>query len=95
METQTTKPLRPTFLTVLCILSFVGLGWGLLNDLVTVIFGSVISPFYSVVQGQLEMALTEAKLADPASAFILEEIFEGVIKLLDVLPVFGAVSFLC
>ena len=27
------RPVRPTFLTVLCILTFIGSGWGLLNNL--------------------------------------------------------------
>ena len=27
------KPVRPTFLTVLCILTFIGSGWGLINNL--------------------------------------------------------------
>ncbi|HAP17837.1 MAG TPA: hypothetical protein DCR38_08780, partial [Butyricimonas virosa] len=27
------KPVRPAFLTVLCILTFIGSGWGLINNL--------------------------------------------------------------
>lgn len=27
------RPVRPTFLTVLCILTFIGSGWGLINNL--------------------------------------------------------------
>lgn len=34
LDTTTTTPKRPTFLTVLCILTFIGSGWGIISSLV-------------------------------------------------------------
>jgi len=34
-ENTTTETLRPTFLTVLCILTFIGSGWGVINAMIS------------------------------------------------------------
>ena len=75
MEIQAAEKKRPTFLTVICILSFVGLGWGLINDLITITFGAVLSPFFSFIQNEMQQGLNEASAADPTAAFFIENIF--------------------
>ena len=54
------KPVRPTFLTVLCILTFIGSGWGLINNLFQL---AMFTPERLVVQIQqiTNMAGAEAQ----------------------------------
>ncbi len=95
MENVSPKNARPTFLTVVCIISFVGLGWSIVNNLSTLAFSSVSMSIYDLVQGSLEMALSEASASDPAAAVFLEKIFDSVLKLIEVLPLFAAIGLLC
>lgn len=95
MENQSPKNSRPTFLTVVCIISFVGLGWNIINNLTTLAFSSGNNFIYDIVQDNLEMALNEAHASDPATAAFLERIFDSVLKLLAVLPLFATLGLIC
>jgi len=95
MENQTTTSERPVFLTIVCILSFVGLGWAIINNLFTLAFSSTGSWFYSFLQGELENALNEASMSDPGAAVFLENIFDGVLKVISYLPLLGTVGLIC
>ena len=54
------KPVRPTFLTVLCILTFIGSGWGLINNLFQLV---MFTPerFVAQIQQITNMAGAEAQ----------------------------------
>ena len=91
MENQTSTE-RPTFLTILCILSFVGLGWAIINNLFTIAFSSTGSWLYSFIQGELEKALNEVSMTDPGATVFLENLFDGVLKIISHLPLFGALG---
>ena len=95
MDNQSPKNPRPTFLTVVCIISFVGLGWGIINNLSTLAFSSGNNFMYSMVQDNLEMALSEAHASDPATAAFLEKIFDSVMKLIEKLPLFATLGLVC
>jgi hypothetical protein len=95
MENQTVAPARPTFLTVVCIISFVGLGLSILNNLSALALTTAGSSFYSFIQEAFEKALQEAQANDPNSAVILEHIFDAVLKLFAVLPLFVGIILLC
>lgn len=95
MENESPKNQRPTFLTVVCIISFVGLGWGIINNLSTLAFSSGGSFLYDMVQDSLEMALSEAHASDPAAAAFLEKIFDSVMKLIEVLPMLAILGLIC
>ncbi len=94
MENQTSQNARPTFLTVVCILSFVGLGWALINNLSTLAFSTAGRTIYNLVQDNLEMALSQASASDPAAALFLEKIFDSILKLIDVLPLFAGLGLI-
>lgn len=95
METQTSTSPRPTFLTIVCILSFVGLGWAIVNNLFTLAFSSTGSWLYDLLQTELEKALNEASRTDPAAAVFLENIFEGILQVIGHLSLLGAVGLIC
>jgi len=95
MENQTTQNLRPTFLTVVCIISFVGLGLAIVNNLSTLAFSSASLSLYDLIQGNLEMALDQASVTDPAAVKILENIFDSVLKLIAILPLFAGIGLIC
>jgi hypothetical protein len=94
MENQSTSSPRPTFLTILCILSFVGLGWAIINNLFTLAFSSTGSWFYSLLQEELEKALNEASMSDPGAVVFLENLFDGVLDLVSHLPVLGTAGLI-
>ena len=58
-ETQATRAKRPTFLTVLCILTFIGSGWGVLGSIFNfftadVINGDLYMETYNSMVGDIE-----------------------------------------
>jgi hypothetical protein len=95
MENQTKSSERPTFLTIVCIISFVGLGWAIINNLFTLAFSSTGSWLYTIIQDALEKALNEASMSDPGAAAFLENIFEGVLSVISHLPLFASVGLIC
>lgn len=54
METKNSSKARPTFLTVVCIISYVILGWQILNGLTGAIFGRLTSTFEPVLKRIIE-----------------------------------------
>lgn len=95
MENQTNSSERPTFLTIVCILSFVGLGMAIINNLFTLAFTSTGNWFYSFLQGELENALNEVSMTSPESAVFLEKLFEGILNAISHLPLLSAVGLIC
>lgn len=95
MENQTLSSNRPTFLTVICIISFVGLGFFIIQSLVAFALSSAGTLFYSFVQENLEMGLQEANNSNPASAAFLEHIFNAVLKLIKLMPILAGLVILC
>jgi hypothetical protein len=95
MENQAGNSTRPTFLTVLCIISFVGLGFSILNNISSLLLSSTGSWLYSMMQNNLEMALQETSKSDPGSALLLEHIFDAILRLFEVLPLFSSLILAC
>ena len=93
MENQTSA--RPTFLTVVCIISFVGLGLSIVNNLSSMALSAAGSSFYSLIQEGFEKGLQEAQFNDPASAVFLENIFNALLKFFDVLPLLAGLVLFC
>jgi hypothetical protein len=92
MENQTQKETRPTFLTVICILSFVGLGMNVINNLATLAFGAFSSSLYALVQSGFEQALNDMGTADPNVSVFMEEIFNAILKIFEVLPLLASIG---
>jgi hypothetical protein len=95
MENQTSPIARPTFLTVLCIISFVGLGLSILNNFSSFVLSSAGSWLYSIVQEGLEKALQQASSTDPGAAVFLEHMFDAILKLIEVLPLLAGLTLVC
>lgn len=54
LPTEPVKPQRPTFLTVLCILTFIGSGWGIVSNIGTYITANATA-------GAVQAAMDDAK----------------------------------
>jgi hypothetical protein len=79
--TQPAKPQRPTFLTVLCILTFIGSAWGIINGVSNYMNADVAS---SVVGEAMDEAKDEIKEeASGTESKIAEKVFSGVSDILD------------
>jgi hypothetical protein len=94
MEDQKPTSSRPTFLTVICIISFVGLGLSVLNNFMSLMMSTVGSWIYSTVQESLEMAYSQATSSNPNAAAFLQSIFDGILKMIEVLPLFSGLILL-
>jgi len=85
MENTTTKVKRPEFLTVLCILSFAGLGIRILRSIADSVGGmvtSAFSPIYNEVINDLKTDMNDVP-------FPVENLLASVQKLLDHITTFG------
>ena len=58
MEENTTKT-RPTFLTVLCILTFIGSGWGIIDGTIDFFSADIADEAMEMVDEQMEDAMEE------------------------------------
>ncbi len=92
MEKQTKHQDRPMFLTVICILSFIGLGMSVISNLVNLAFGTFSSSLYPLVQEGFEQALNEVDATEPAASALLEQIFSSILKLFEVMPLLAGIS---
>jgi hypothetical protein len=79
MEVQESDHKRPDFLTVVCILSFVGLGWRIFRSLMDAVAGTFISNFSFVLDDVVQDLEAEG---DPATGFAAD-IVASVQKLLE------------
>ena len=79
METKNSSKARPTFLTVICIISYVLLGWNILNGLSGAIFGRITSSFVPFVKSIIER---DVDLYDvpPGIRSLVEESFDVAYK---------------
>jgi hypothetical protein len=94
MENQTLPSNRPTFLTIICIISFVGIGYFIIQSLIALALSSAGTSLYSIVKENLEMGLHGAGNKNPASAAFLEHILNALLRLIEVLPIFSGLLIL-
>ena len=92
METLPSKQDRPVFLTILCIISFVALGFTIFKNIISFIFGKFGSSFYNLIQNNLENSLNQINATNPAAASFVEKIFESILKLIDALPLLATMT---
>ena len=104
-ETQATRAKRPTFLTVLCILTFIGSGWGVLGSIFNfftadVINGDLYMETYNSMVGDIEpdpYGLTQS-IVDQLSTSLRRIGFflytAAQILMLFVMPYFAGFGFL-
>ena len=92
METLPSKQDRPVFLTILCIISFVVLGFTIFKNIISFIFGKFGSSFYNLIQNNLENSLNQINATNPAAASFVEKIFESILKLIDALPLLATMT---
>lgn len=93
METTNVEIKRPVFLTIICIISFVGLGITMMKSLVSVAFGQLMSTLYPLAQGGMEDSLDQIRISDPQIMPFVENIFDSVLKLLQSLPLLAILTF--
>lgn len=81
MESEVKSPLRPTFLTVLCILSFIGSGFGLIDALTDYIGAPIAEDSIEMVDEEMDEAMSELEESEaPESMINFFEAFMGDIQ---------------
>ena len=94
--TQQTVDTRPTLLTILCILSFIGLGLGIFNGLSGILFGTASNSFQPFIEEAYEEALHEMDMEDlPESAenFVIN-LFDVLLKAIENISLISLLSVL-
>lgn len=75
------KPVRPTFLTVLCILTFIGSGLGIIQDIISYMNANTNADIAQTVLQDAQDKLSEAEDSG-TGAKIAEKIFSGTSDML-------------
>ena len=86
METNPSIEKRPVFLTILCIISFIGLGMAIMKTLFMFAFSQLNTSIYSLLQSNFDQALEGVKSSDPNALPLVQQIFDSVLKILNALP---------
>jgi hypothetical protein len=86
METNPSIEKRPVFLTILCIISFVGLGMTIMKTLFMFAFSQLNTSIYTLLQSNFDEALANVKNTDPNALPLVQQIFDSVLKILNALP---------
>jgi len=95
MDQQTTSNnQRPLFLTIVCILSFVGLGWSIVQSFTGLIFTGAGEPLMDLVKSNMEIAKAEVYTSDPDASVFVNAIFDATTRLLEILPLFIGITSL-
>jgi len=94
MEQQPTLNQRPVFLTIICIISFVGLGLSIIQSFMGLIFISVGEPFFDMAQSNMKIALSEVESSNPSATAFVSSIFDALLKFLEILPVFTGITII-
>jgi hypothetical protein len=90
METNSLPEKRPVFLTILCILSFVGLCAAIMKSLFMLAFSQLNTSISSLLQSYFDQALSDMKTSDPNAIPLVQKIFDSILSFLNVLPAFAA-----
>lgn len=91
MENQTQT--RPTFLTVLCVLTFIGSGFGLLGGIFSYVTAPMSSAMTTEVMAGMENQLAEEEMNETV-ANMMESIFSSSIELMEYAAPLAIVSII-
>jgi hypothetical protein len=94
METNLSTEKRPVFLTILCILSFIGLGMSIMKSLFMLVFSRLGPSLYSLLQGNFEEALSNVQNTEPNATWLVGQIFDSILKILNALPAMAGLILL-
>jgi hypothetical protein len=86
---------RPTFLTVLCILSFIGLGFGIMSNIIGLLFSKGMDAVSGIAEEGMDQALTEIESDAPAMGSFMESIFGGAKQAMEHYTLITSVSLIC
>jgi hypothetical protein len=95
METQTSSTNRPTFLTIICIICFVGIGFFIVQNLFILALSTIGQSLFTFAKENLEISLQQASSTNPAATPFLEYIFNTLLRLINILPIFSGLMILC
>ena len=88
-------PERPILLTVICIISFVFLGWAILQGILSLILGKFTGSFYAFYQNMLEKSMNDMGDVPPALASTIQTMMDSILKLIEHAPTINAVTLIC
>lgn len=86
---------RPTFLTVICILSFIGLGWAILSNLWGLLFRKGVEAVSGLAEEGFSEAMSEIETEAPEMGGFMESIFGGTMKAMEHYGTITAVTLIC
>lgn len=91
---MTEQKQRPTFLTVLCILSFIGTGFAILSGLWGLLFSKGIQAVSGLAEEGYSEAMSEIESEAPEMGGFMDSIFGGAVKAMEHYTLLTTVSLL-
>ena len=79
----TSAPLRPTLLTVLCILTFIASAWGIINNIKSYINANAISGIVDSAMAQAKNDVKESTKDKPEAGQLAEKIINSASEITD------------
>ncbi len=92
---MTEQKQRPQFLTVICILSFIGLGWAMLSSIINMALAPMLKEMSGVAGAGMDEAMSEVSSEAPGIAPLLQKIFGGSMAALEHAFELSMVSLIC
>lgn len=92
---MTDQKQRPTFLTVICILSFIGIGFSILSNLWGLLFRRGIQAMSDMAEQGYSDAMSEIESEAPQMGGFMESIFGGAQKAMEHYTLLTTVSLIC
>lgn len=92
---MTEQKQRPTFLTVLCILSFIGLGLSILSNLWGLLFSKGMKAVSGMAEEGFSEAMTEIESEAPEMGGFMDSMFGGAMKAMEHYTLLTSVTLIC
>jgi hypothetical protein len=86
---------RPTFLTVICILSFIGLGWAMLGSLINFALAPMMREMTGFAQSGMDDAMNEVSSEAPAMLPLIQKIFGSSMAMMEHIREISLVNLIC
>lgn len=86
---------RPVFLTILCIISYVLLGWAMFGALIGLILAPVFKPIHSTMNESMQEASEELANKAPGMSEVFESIMKGSGQVMEYMTELNIVNLIC
>lgn len=92
---MTDQKQRPTFLTVICILSFIGLGFSILGAIINLAMAPMMQEVSGIAQSGMDEAMNEISTDAPAALPFIQKLFGSSMAMMEHLTEISIINLIC